>query len=148
MASGSYQSSYNPYVLSSDDEEYLMLNNVADMTPGRRNCAAFLLSGTRLFLTSPPKAPKDWGQINPNLNDYHTDAMETSSTVWILDITDWWRHQGETQSKYADLTNVTRDQFSIIPHGVVVEASFSLGLDNFRWRWSKTTGETLRKMSL
>jgi hypothetical protein len=33
MASGSCQSSFDPYDLSSNDEEYLMPNNVAEMTP-------------------------------------------------------------------------------------------------------------------
>jgi len=94
-------------------------------------------------LNSPPEAPKNWGQINPNLNDYHSDPMEISSTFWIPDITDWWRQQEETHSKYADLSNVARDIFSIIPHGVRVEASFSLGRDVIGWRQAKTTGETL-----
>jgi len=40
---------------------------------------------------------------------------------------------------------VARDIFSIIPHGVGVEASFSLGQDVISWRQSKTTGETLRE---
>jgi hypothetical protein len=40
---------------------------------------------------------------------------------------------------------VARDIFSIIPHGVGVEASFSLGRDVIGWRQSKTTGETLRE---
>jgi len=40
---------------------------------------------------------------------------------------------------------VARDIFSIIPHGVGVEASFSLGRDVIGWRLSKTTGETLRE---
>jgi len=40
---------------------------------------------------------------------------------------------------------VARDIFSIIPHGVGVEASFSLGRDIIGWRQSKTTGETLRE---
>jgi len=34
-ASGSNQSSFDPYDLSSDDEEYLTSNNVAETTPGR-----------------------------------------------------------------------------------------------------------------
>jgi len=46
-------------------------------------------------------------------------------------------------SKYADLFNVAHDKFSIIPHGVWVEASFSLGGDVIGWRQWKTTGETL-----
>ena len=144
-ASGSYQSSFDPYDLSSDDEEYLTPNNVAETTPGRSDRAARLLNTARLYLNSPPEAPKNWGQINPNLNDYHSDPMEISSTFWIPDITDWWRQQEETHSKYADLSNVARDIFSIIPHGVGVEASFSLGRDVIGWRQSKTTGETLRE---
>jgi hypothetical protein len=39
-ASGSYQSSFDPYDLSSDDEEYLPPNNVAETTPGRSDHAA------------------------------------------------------------------------------------------------------------
>jgi hypothetical protein len=71
--------------------------------------------------------------------------MEISSTFWIPDVTDWWRQQEETHSTYADLSNVARDIFSIIPHGVGVEASISLGRDVIGWRQSKTTGETLRE---
>jgi hypothetical protein len=101
------------------------------------------LTAARLYLDSPPEAPKNWVQINPNLNDYHSDSMEISRTFWIPDITDWWRQQEETHSKYADLYNVARDIFSIIPHGVRVEASVTLGRDVIGWRQSKTTGETL-----
>jgi len=145
IASGSYQSTFDPCDLSSDDEEYLTPNNVAEMSPGRSDYAARLLTAARLYLNSPPEAPKNWGQINPNLNDYHSDPMEISSTFWVPDITDWWRQQEETHSKYADLSNVARDIFSIIPHGVGVEASFSLAWDVIGWRQSKTTGKTVRK---
>jgi len=110
-ASGSYQSSFDPYDLSSDDEEYLTTNNVAEMTPGRSDRAARLLTAARLDLNSPPEPPKNWGRINPNLNDYHSDPMEISSTFWIPDITDWWRQQEEMHSKYADLSNVACDIF-------------------------------------
>jgi hypothetical protein len=41
------------------------------------------------------------------------------------------------------LCNVARDIFSIIPHGVGAEASFSLGRDVISWRQSKPTSETL-----
>jgi hypothetical protein len=127
MASGSYQSSFDPYDSSSDDQECLTPNNVADTTPGRSDRATGLLTAARIYLNSPPEAPKNGGQIDPNLKDYHSDPMEISSTFWIPDITDWWRQQEETHSKYADLTNVARDIFSIIPHGVGMEASFSVG---------------------
>jgi len=40
---------------------------------------------------------------------------------------------------------VARDIFSIIPHGVGVEASCSLGRDVIGWRQSRTTGETIRE---
>jgi hypothetical protein len=48
-------------------------------------------------------------------------------------------------SEYADLSNVAREIFSIIPHDVGVEASFSLGQDRIGWRQSKTTGKTLHE---
>jgi len=144
-AGGSYQSCFDPYDSSSNDEEYLTPNNVAETTPGWSDHTVHLLTAARLYLNSPPEAPKDWGQINPNLNDYHSNLMEISCTFWLPDITDWWRQQEEMHSKYAELSNVARDIFSIIPHGVRVEASFSLGQDVIGWRQSKTTGETLRK---
>ena len=121
-ASGSYQSTFAPYDLFSDDEEYLTPNNVAKTTHRGSDRAAWLLTAARLYFSSPPDAPKNWGQINPNLNDYHSDPMEISSAYCIPDITDWWRQQEETHSKYADLSNVARDIISIIPHGVGVEA--------------------------
>jgi len=74
-ASGSYQSSFDAYDLSSDDEEYLTPNNVAETTPGRSNRTACVLIAARLYLNSPPEAPKNWGQIIPNVNDYHSDPM-------------------------------------------------------------------------
>jgi hypothetical protein len=46
---------------------------------------------------------------------------------------------------YDDLSNEAWDIFSIIPHGVGVEASVSLGRDVIGWRQSKTTGETVRE---
>jgi len=144
-ASGSRQSSIDLYDLSSNEEEYLTRNNVAETTPGRSDRAALILTVARLYLNSPPKAPKNWGQINPNLNNYHSNAMEICSIFWISDITDWWCHQEEMHSKYTDLSNVARDIFSIIPYGVGVEASFSLARDVIGWRQSKTTGETIRE---
>jgi len=77
--------------MSSDDEEYLTPNNVPKTTPGQSDHAARLLTAARPYFDSPPEAPKNWGQINPNLNDYHSDPMEISSTFLIPDITEWWR---------------------------------------------------------
>jgi len=140
-ASGSYQSSFDPYDSCSDDEEYLTPNNVAETTPGQSDRVARLLSAAWLYLNSPPEAPMHWGQINPNLNEYHSDPMEISSAFWIPDIIDWWRQQEETHQKCADLSNVERDIFSIMPHGVGVEATFSLHRDVIGWRQSENDSE-------
>jgi len=145
MASGSCQSSIDPYDLSSDDEGYLIPNNVAGMTPKPSDHAARLVTTARLYSNSPPEATRNWGQINPNLHHYHSNPMEIRSTFWLPDITDWWRQQKETNSKYSDVSNEARKIFSIIPRGVRVEASFSLGQDVIGWRQLKTTGGTVRK---
>jgi hypothetical protein len=62
----------------------------------------------------------------------------------LPNITDWWQQQEETHSKYTDLSNMARNILSILPYGVDVEASSSLGGNCVGWRQSKTTGETLR----
>jgi hypothetical protein len=89
-APGSYQPSFDAYDLSSDDEEYLRPNTVPETTLEQSDRAARLLTAARLYFNSPPEARKNWVQINPNLNDYHSDPMENSNTFWIPDITDWW----------------------------------------------------------
>jgi len=58
-ASWSCQSSFDPCNLSSDDKEYLTPNNVAETTPGHSDRAVHLLTAARLYLNSPPGAPKD-----------------------------------------------------------------------------------------
>jgi len=113
-ASGSYQSSFDSYDSSSDGEEYLKPNNVAETTPWRSDGAARLLTAARIYLNPPPEAKLNCGQILPNLNDYNSDPIEISSTFWIPDITSWCRQQEETHSKYADLCNVACDIFPII----------------------------------
>jgi hypothetical protein len=79
--------------LSIDDEEYITPNNVAEMTPGRSDRATRLLTTTILYLNTLPGAPRNRGKIDPNLEDYHSDPMEMSSTFWLQDITDWWCEQ-------------------------------------------------------
>jgi len=129
MASGSGQSCYDPYHISCDDQEHLMPNNVAETTPGRSDHAARSLPAAGFYLNSTPELPPNWGQINSNLNDYDSDPIRFSSTFWIPDITDWWRQLQESHSKYDDFCNLAREIFSIIPHGVGVEPSVSLGRD-------------------
>jgi len=79
-ASGSCQSSFDPYDSSSDDAEYLISNNVAETTPRLSDCAAHLLTGASLYLNLPPAAPNNWGHIDSNLNDYHSDEGQMGST--------------------------------------------------------------------
>jgi len=73
--------------------------------------------------------------------------MEISSTFWLLDIADWWRQHEEMHSKYADLSNVARDMFSIILYRAGVEASFSLGGDVITGDSLKSLGRCFRKLS-
>jgi len=61
IASRSGHSSYDPYDLSSDDDEYLMPTNVAETTPGRSVHAARFLTAARLYLNSSPELPPNWG---------------------------------------------------------------------------------------
>jgi hypothetical protein len=121
------QSSYDPYSLSRNDDEYLMPLNVAKMTPGCSVRAARLLTATMLYFNSSSELLQIWGQSNTNFNDYYSNRMEIRSTFWLPDITDWWRHQEETHSKYSELSNVAHDIFSIISHGIRMEASLTLG---------------------
>jgi len=100
---------------------------VAETTPGQSNRTARLLTAARLYLNFPSNATKNWGHLDSNLNDYHSDPMEICSSFWLPDKTDLWRQQEETHSKSTDLSNVARNIFSIITHGVGVEASFSFG---------------------
>jgi len=129
--------------LPSSDEEYLTPNNVAEMTPVRRDRAARPLTATRLHYNSPLEAPTIRGQNIPNLNHYHSDSMEISGTLWLPHKSDWWCQHDETDSMDADVHNMARAIFSIIPHGVGVEASSSLGGHVVNWCQSLTTGETL-----
>jgi len=140
-APGSGQTSLDLYDLSRYNKEYLSHNNVAVTTPGQNDCAACLVSATRLYLYSPPESSRIWGDVNPYFNDYHSNGMKFSSTLCILDIADLWCHKEETHSKYPDLSNVALNMFCIIPHGVGVEARFSLTQDVIGWRQLIPTDE-------
>ena len=80
--SGFGRSSFDPYDLSSNDDKYFKPKCVAELTPGRSNCAARLLTAARFYLHSPPQSAKNWGQVNRNVNEYHSDPMDISSTSW------------------------------------------------------------------
>lgn len=71
--------------------------------------------------------------------------MKISSTFWIQDLTDWWRQQEPMYTMYLDFYNVACDIFSIIPQGVGVEATISIGQGVTSWGLSKTTCKNLHK---
>ena len=146
IVSRSGQYSYDPYDVSSDDDKYLMPKDVAEMTPRWSDHIVCLLTAARLYVNSLPELPQNWGQTNPNLNEYHSGSMEISSTFSIPDITDWCCQQGEMSWEQANFCDVVCDIFAFTPHGVAVEAIISLEQDVFGCRQSKATGETLRKI--
>jgi len=59
MASRSRQSSHDPYDLSSNDEDYLMPNNVAETTPRQSDHAAHLLTAVGPYLIPPTELPQN-----------------------------------------------------------------------------------------
>jgi len=129
MTSGSGRFSSDPCDLSSINEEYLDLQHVAGIAPGLNNCTACILTASRSYLYSPPESPKNWGQVDHTLSDYHSDTLEMRITFWIPDITNCWRQPGKVYSKYVNLCNVPCDRFSIIPHAISLEVSYSIGQD-------------------
>jgi hypothetical protein len=102
-----------------------MNNNVAEITPRRSDCAACLLTATRMYLNSPSELPQNWGKINQTSNHYHSEPMEISSILCLQDITEWGCWQEETHIQYADFLNEARNILPIIPDGVEVKASCS-----------------------
>jgi len=116
----SCQSFSYPYDLCSDDKGFLPSDTMAQCTPGRSDRVSRLFTAASLYLRSPPEASHNWVQINPNLNDYHFDPTQISSTFQSPDITNWWWQLEELPSKYPDLSIVACDIFSITPPGVGV----------------------------
>ena len=79
MASGSCQSFFDSYELSSKNEEYLMSNNVTETTSGRIDRTAALFSASRLYLNSAPDTPENWGKL-------FKTSMITTPTQWRLSV--------------------------------------------------------------
>lgn len=83
MASGSGESFFDPYDLCTEDDENLMLKNIAEITSGCSDRIAHILRAARLYSDSLAESPKNWGQVNAKLNDSHSDRMQIGSTFWI-----------------------------------------------------------------
>jgi hypothetical protein len=86
--------------------------------------------------------------MNPSLKDYHSDNVERSSVLWILDISNWWCQQEEMHPINADLSNVACNIFAVILQNVEVVASWSLEWDVIGCKQSNTTGKTLCQKSI
>jgi hypothetical protein len=54
--------------------------NVAEMTAGKIDQGAYLLTAARINLNLLPKLQENWGQIESKLNGYHSDMMMCTST--------------------------------------------------------------------
>jgi len=67
-ASGIGHSFFDPYDMSSDNDKNLTLTFIAERTPRRSDRAVRVLTATRFYLNFPPESPKNWGQVNPNVN--------------------------------------------------------------------------------
>ena len=140
---GSSQSCFDPSDLSRDDAKYIAPEYVAETTPGWTDCVARLLAAAWSNLNSPPENPKDWGQVNHNLDNYHSEPIGSSRTVSIPGITNWCHQHDKMHWRYTDLSNVERNIFYIIPHSVVVEAISSLGWDIIQCRPTQIPGRML-----
>jgi hypothetical protein len=132
----------DPLDLSSDDEMYYASQPA--QTPGRLSHALRLSTAARRYLDEPFVRPHQAGQVNPRLDDHLADPLASTDAFWYPDVLLWWKEQLDLHTEYAILAQVARDVFSVMPHGVGVEASFSLGRDVIGWRQGKTSGTTLR----
>jgi len=148
IPSRSRQSCSDQQHLFSADNEYLMAKNGAKMTLGRSNHTAHLLTAARSIQTSLPELPQNWGQINLNPNDYHSNRIQLSHTCWQSAISDCSTHQAATHSKYTDHSNVAHDITSIIPNCIRVEINIFLARDVMSWRQLETTNHTYRKNAI
>lgn len=83
------QSSFDHCDMSSDDEEYLTCKPVAKITPRQTDHTVHLPPAGRLYFISPHEQQQNWGQVDPDVNNYHSDPMAISNTCWLLDVTDW-----------------------------------------------------------
>jgi len=98
MASGCGQSFFDSDELSSNVEEDITPEIVAETTPGQIDYTVCISTAGRLYLNSPPELINSWGQVKLNQNDFHSDLTEISSTFRIPDITHRCRQHEEMHS--------------------------------------------------
>ena len=134
------------YGLDSSDEDDDLEVIGSSSTPRTTSRKTLLMQQARQYLANAPVI------IESEQNDYPVgdellshDPEELTASFWYPDVAGWWLKQETTMGEYRDLARMARDIFSVMPHGVGVEASFSLGRDVISWRQSRTTGVTLQQ---
>ena len=116
------------------------------ITPARASRQERMKDVARSYLSTLPVDIASIDQRRPNIDDLKSeDPDEMTAGFWKPDVAAYWLQQEENFGEYAVLARMARDIFSVIPHGVGVESSFSLGRDLIGWRQSSTNGETLRR---
>lgn len=131
---------------SSDEEDEPVIQEIHE-TPRSSSRKSLLMQQARQYLANP--------RINHELQQYRedypvgdemssNDPEEITASFWYPDVAGWWLKQETTMGEFRDLAKMARDIFSVMPHGVGVEASFSLGRDVISWRQSRTNGITLQ----
>lgn len=136
------------YISDSDDMgfEESVRSTYPIITPARASQRDRMKEVARSYLSTPPVNILAVNQYRPNIDDLKSeDPDEMTAGFWKPDIAAYWLHQEKVCGEYALLSRMARDIFSVIPHGVGVESSFSLGRDLIGWRQSSTNGETLRR---
>ena len=116
------------------------------ITPARALQQDRLMEVASKYINSVNADPAALGQHPPKTDDLKSDnLLELTAAFWKTDVAAYWRMQEDSCTEYAPLARMARDIFSVIPHGVGVEASLSLGRDVVGWRQCRTSGDTLQK---
>jgi hypothetical protein len=131
---------------SSDEEDDIRITQSACATPRTASRKARLMQQARQYLSN-TRVNIDSDQHDYPIQDelLSNDPEEITASFWYPDVAGWWMKQERRMGDYQDLARMARDIFSVMPHGVGVEASFSLGRDVMSWRQSRTKGETLQQ---
>lgn len=115
---------------------------MAEMTLGRCICATHLLSATSLYLHSPLELPRNWRQITKIYNYYHSECIEISRVISILDIPYWQCQWVKMQTQFGDVSNLAQDMFSPTTFDIGREADLSLAWEFIGWWLWTTTADT------
>jgi hypothetical protein len=135
------------YTFDSDSDDNQSLSALPTTTPRRTSRRENLLRIAHQYLDNSRVDPASFGQTNPGGDDTDGDTNPdlASGCFWSASVAAWWKHQVTHVTEYAPLSQMARNIFAVMPHGVGVEASFSLGRDVIGWRQARTSGATLQQ---